>query len=174
MEVTRRGEIWVGYFDEGIYGNFGWNKPGPRPIGAPGLLRFSRSLDLVWRYPEDALHAIDDGPGLNLVDDTLWMTHDSAYPVVRIVDGVLTVWDNALDSAAAVLVDGDVVAVVGRTVAIGALGDGAFHPTATCDLDLPPRPLRWIARGATLHVFDAQGAWLTTDVRALVAASSPA
>lgn len=173
IEVTRRGEIWVGYFDEGIYGNFGWNRPGPRPIGAPGLLRYSRFLDLVWRYPDQARHAIDDGPSLNLVDDVLWMTHDSEYPVVRIVDGALTVWDSPLASASAVLVDGDVVALVGRrTVAVGALRDGAFQPTSTCALELPPRPLERVARGPTLHMFDAQGEWLTTDVPALLAASS--
>ena len=45
----------------GIYGNFGWGRPGPRPIGAPGLLRFSRSLDLV-ASPEDVRDPIDDAP----------------------------------------------------------------------------------------------------------------
>lgn len=172
IEVTRRGEIWVGYFDEGIYGNFGWGRPGPKPIGAPGLLRFSRSLDLVWRHPENARNLIDDGPCLNLVDDTLWMTHYSDYPVVRIAGGELVVWDSPVGSASGVLVDEDVVAVLGRTAFIGPLSDGAFRPTATCDLDLPLRPLAWVTRGATLHVFDSQGEWLTTDVPALLAASS--
>jgi len=34
--ATDSGKIWVGYFDEGVYGNYGWGNPRPEPIGAPG------------------------------------------------------------------------------------------------------------------------------------------
>lgn len=173
IEVTNRGEIWVGYFDEGIYGNFGWGEPGPRPIGASGLLRLSRSLDLVWRYPADARPAIDDGPSLNVVGDVVWMTHDADYPLVRIADGRPSVWTNETGSASAVLVEGETVALVGRSITTGTLRDGAFHPTGTCDLELLPRPVGFVARGAVLHVFDEQGEWLTTDLATLRRAATP-
>jgi hypothetical protein len=36
------GHVWAGYFDEGVYGNFGWGHPGgDPPVGASGLARFS-------------------------------------------------------------------------------------------------------------------------------------
>ena len=38
--VDRLDRAWVGYLDEGVFGNLGWGVPGPEPIGSPGLLRF--------------------------------------------------------------------------------------------------------------------------------------
>ena len=35
VQTTAAGDIWVGYFDEGVYGNYGWgNDPDSEPIGA--------------------------------------------------------------------------------------------------------------------------------------------
>lgn len=53
--TTPAGNVWVGYFDEGVYGNFGWGDPGsPAPVGQHGLMRFSSDLHADWRYPCDA------------------------------------------------------------------------------------------------------------------------
>lgn len=41
VRVTRDGTIWVSYFDEGVFGNYGWSHPGPPSIGAAGLVAFS-------------------------------------------------------------------------------------------------------------------------------------
>src|SRR5262249_21153055 len=38
--TTPSGNAWVGYFDEGVYGNYGWGVPGPEPLGSCGLARF--------------------------------------------------------------------------------------------------------------------------------------
>jgi hypothetical protein len=47
VRVARSGHVWVGYFDEGVYGNYGWGGGGggPAPLGAPGLVRFSPDLE---------------------------------------------------------------------------------------------------------------------------------
>ena len=80
--------------------------------------------------------------------------------------------EDAADSVSAVLVDEDGVALVGRSVLVGSLGEGSFLPVASCDLELLPSwPTGWIARGPTLHVFDDHGAWWTTDLDALRAAA---
>jgi hypothetical protein len=45
----------VGYFDEGIYGNYGWGLgDGPEPVGAYGIVRFSPDLEPAWHYPKYA------------------------------------------------------------------------------------------------------------------------
>ena len=36
LQVAGDGTIWVGYFDEGVFGNMGWGSPGPEPLGAGG------------------------------------------------------------------------------------------------------------------------------------------
>jgi hypothetical protein len=45
------GHIWVGYFDEGVFGNYGWGRPGsPEPLGACGLTGFPQiSSPSGWR-----------------------------------------------------------------------------------------------------------------------------
>jgi len=42
LQATSTGHLWAGYFDEGIYGNYGWGRDGTAPpVGAPGIIRFS-------------------------------------------------------------------------------------------------------------------------------------
>jgi hypothetical protein len=43
VRTDSKGSIWVSYFDEGVFGNRGWNSPGPEPIGASGLVAFDSS-----------------------------------------------------------------------------------------------------------------------------------
>src|SRR5260370_20638010 len=38
VRTAPEGDLWVSYFDEGVFGNYGWSPPGPEPIGAPGLV----------------------------------------------------------------------------------------------------------------------------------------
>jgi len=46
--ATSTGQVWVGYFDEGIYGNYGWGRADSQePVGAYGIVRFS----LTWSPP---------------------------------------------------------------------------------------------------------------------------
>jgi hypothetical protein len=40
VRTTPGGDVWVSYFDEGVFGNYRWSPPGPEPIGAPGLVAF--------------------------------------------------------------------------------------------------------------------------------------
>ncbi len=56
VAVSSSGDIWVGYFDEGVFGNYGWGGPGPEPIGSAGLVRFDRSLRPVWWLDDGRFH----------------------------------------------------------------------------------------------------------------------
>jgi hypothetical protein len=47
--ATSTGQVWIGYFDEGIYGNYGWGQAGTEePVGAHGIVRFSPELAPAW------------------------------------------------------------------------------------------------------------------------------
>ena len=51
--ATSTGQVWAGYFDEGIYGNYGWGRAeSEEPVGAYGIVRFSPDLEAVWHYPK--------------------------------------------------------------------------------------------------------------------------
>src|SRR3569832_2073348 len=68
MSIDTRGRIWVGYFDEGVFGNFGWSDPGPPPIGAAGRVCFDAAGTKLWEYDQHR-RPIDDCYALNVQGD---------------------------------------------------------------------------------------------------------
>ncbi|PSL53592.1 hypothetical protein B0I31_10839 [Saccharothrix carnea] len=165
LATTPTGQVWVGYFDEGVYGNFGWGGPGPDPVGGPGLVRFDRDLRRAWAFPGDGdAPSIDDCYALNVAGETAWASYYSDFPVVRVGDGDrVAVWANEVEGAGAVVTDGTRCALVGgygrdhHLVRIGELtGEGRFEVRHTRRLVMPgPRsPSRWTmaGRGDVLHL----------------------
>jgi hypothetical protein len=123
VRVSTSGHIWVAYFDEGVYGNRDWGDPGPCPIGASGLVRFTSDLEPDWHYPDQADHpwgAISDCYALNLDGDTAWACYSTDFPVVRIQDGTVTGWHNTIFYGSRAL------AVADTTVALYG-GNGPNH-----------------------------------------------
>src|SRR5258708_10128403 len=49
IQTNSEGRIWVGYFDEGIFSNFGWQYPGG-PFVAAGLSCFAKSGQKTWHF----------------------------------------------------------------------------------------------------------------------------
>ena len=76
VAATSDGDVWAGYFDEGVYGNYGWGDPGGEaPVGACGLVRFTPDLQLDWRFPSHVQQpwgAISDCYALNVGDTDVW------------------------------------------------------------------------------------------------------
>jgi hypothetical protein len=70
VQVGRDGRIWVGYFDEGVAGNYGWGFDGPEPLGRSGLARWSPDLDREWEYHPTAVEPpILDCYAMNVTED---------------------------------------------------------------------------------------------------------
>lgn len=161
VAVSNSGDIWVGYFDEGVFGNYGWGGPGPKPIGSAGLVRFDRSLRPVWRLDDTDMA---DCYALNIDGDTAWAYYYTEFPVARIAGGDTTIWDNpeGVAGAKAVAVAEDRVALYGgygrnrKRLVLGRLGDGRFHVEQTGRLDFPhlhePDYIGLYSRGDTLHL----------------------
>ncbi|EFL05446.1 predicted protein [Streptomyces sp. AA4] len=163
----RAGEIWVGYFDEGVLGSRGWGEDGAAPpVGRSGLVRFSADLTEDWRYPWSARMSwghILDCYALNVDGDTAWTCFYTEWPVVRIRDGRVTGWRNEIRSATALAVRGSRLAFYGgyeperdRLVA-GVLDGDRYRVTGEYRLVLPdgqelPRDARVFGRGADLHI----------------------
>jgi hypothetical protein len=175
--TTGSGQVWVGYFDEGVYGNLGWNHPGPAPIGDAGLVRFSPDLREEWRFPSHCRQpwgAISDCYALNLAGDTAWTCYYTDFPIVRVRAGAVTAWRNSTSGARALIVDGRNAALLGgygpdrELLTLGTLGDGEFHVIGQYRLVLPdgrPLPARTQAfgRGADLHLV-AGDDWYRLDL----------
>ncbi|MFJ7667600.1 hypothetical protein ACIQXI_10840 [Lysinibacillus sp. NPDC097195] len=63
--VTKNQEIWTGYFDEGVFGNYGWENP----IGRSGLVGWNASGVKKDSLEEDKEYFIFECLALNGMDD---------------------------------------------------------------------------------------------------------
>lgn len=183
VQATRGGRIWVGYFDEGVLGSYGWGEDGSvPPIGRSGLVRFSADLTEEWRYPESARAAwghISDCYALNVDGDTAWSCCYTDWPVFRIRGDGVTRWRNDIPSATGLAVRGSRMALYGGygpncdRLAAGVLDDDRFRVTGEYRLVLPdgqelPHQTRVFGRGADLHIV-AGDDWFRLSVEGLPA-----
>ncbi|MEV6284186.1 hypothetical protein [Kribbella sp. NPDC051770] len=153
VRATPSGQVWVGYADEGVYGNLGWGFPGPPPIGAAGLLRFGPELDLAWELP-GAAAVMDDLEAINVAGEVVWASYYLDYPIVEIVDGRVRSWSTSAGEVRALAVSGDQVALVIqglKRLVVGRLEAGRHVVEREYALDLPngAQVFGW---GPELHV----------------------
>ena len=66
----------VSYFDEGIFGNYGWSEP----IGQSGLIVFDENFNIKWESRDD----ICDCYAINLDDDGhIWYYYYDEFDLVK-------------------------------------------------------------------------------------------
>jgi hypothetical protein len=82
VQTTPGGVIWTSYFDEGVFGNFGWNNP----IGSSGLVAWDSAGNKQYKYqPSADLDAIADCYALNVEsEDDIWLYYYTEFPLVRL------------------------------------------------------------------------------------------
>ncbi|MGW7263963.1 hypothetical protein [Streptomyces sp. NPDC054842] len=98
--VDHAGDVWVGYFDEGVYGD---------ALSAPGLRRWSATGEPLWAYqPLPGFDTISDCYALNVAAGTVWAC---PYPGFRLLeireDGAVRARENPVQGAKGVIVEGD-------------------------------------------------------------------
>ncbi|MFS8101582.1 hypothetical protein LFM09_31100 [Lentzea alba] len=184
VQATRSGEVWVGYFDEGVYGNYGWGETSsPPPIGSSGLTRFSADFAQEWQFPDNSKwDVISDCYALNVGNNATWACYYSDFPVVRIQNDTVTGWHNNIGGAKALAVGGSRIALFGGygpdhdRLVVGELGEERLHVLGEYRLVQPdgqplPRTARVVGRGADLHVL-LDNSWLRLGIEDIVALPS--
>jgi hypothetical protein len=80
-------ELWVSYFDEGIFGNYGWSQP----LGSSGLVKWSLDGEALYEYkPEAGLNSISDCYAMNIDSGgDVWICYYTDFPIVRINEGAV-------------------------------------------------------------------------------------
>lgn len=74
--VTGDGRIITSYFDEGVFGNYGWDNP----IGSCGLIAWDESGNVLWK----AKHPIYDCYAMNIDDmGNLWFYYYDEFALVK-------------------------------------------------------------------------------------------
>jgi hypothetical protein len=94
MQIDSLGRIWVRYFDEGVFGNFGWGgRDGPAPIGCSGLACFSASGEKIWEFPRNPTYAISDCYAVNVSGTDAAIFFYTDFPLCKISGNFeLTYW----------------------------------------------------------------------------------
>lgn len=82
VQATSGGEIWTSYFDEGVFGNYGWQTP----VGASGLVAWNSRGDKQYEFePGEGLDSICDCYALNVEsEDDVWLYYYTEFPLVRL------------------------------------------------------------------------------------------
>lgn len=94
LGIDTRDRIWVGWFDEGVFGNDDWRLPGLHlPPSHQGIGCFA--ADGSWLPLEDwssTAGSIDDCYALNVTGAAAWTCYYSDFPLVRLAPGEPTRW----------------------------------------------------------------------------------
>lgn len=180
VQTTKEGRIWVSYFDEGVFGNYGWGEPGgPEPIGAAGLLRFDSNGNREWEYkPPRSFEHIADCYALNVAHDATWAYYYTHFPLVRVAsDNSIEAWRTPVDGASAFALDRSKIIFYGgyaderdRCLLAEFSVSRGIRNIAPIRLALPGdvqlKSDRIIGRRSTLHAL-ADNVWYQIDVREL-------
>lgn len=181
VQCSLGGDVWVSYFDEGIYGNYGWGSSfgGPPPVGAASLVRFDALGNRTWEFdaPDEIADDIDYECGLNVGLEEVWalwgsLTPEPDLPLTRIDQGGrIQTWRNPSGAGSFVVADRRVCFHWDGKGLVGELADGAVEVVGSFKLVLPdlqpwPRKTALIARGAEFRGF-RDGVWYGVDAEAL-------
>ena len=159
--VDDGGEIWVGYFDEGVFGNFGWGGPGPEPLGSPGIVRWSAELEKVWEYTPVDDYWLADCYAMNVDADRVWACPYTDFPIIEIdSDRAAVRATSGVSGPRGLLVSGDRVALIGDDERPGSLLLGSLEDLShleKSEISMPhgrdASPGTLICRGSVAHLF---------------------
>lgn len=104
VQVTQSGVIWTSYFDEGVFGNYGWREP----LGASGLVAWNGVGEKLYNYfPPAGLDSICDCYALNIeFENVTWFYYYTQFPLVRLRDfAVERYWEMPISGSDAFAVE---------------------------------------------------------------------
>ena len=171
VQTTADGSIWVSYFDEGIFGNFGWDKP----LGASGLVSFDLKGRIIWEFkPPQGIDTIADCYAFNVCANTVWACYYTEFPLVCVDSHFqVSAWKNQVYGANAIAVSASHVLHWGgykdkRTRSVlQTFGGAILKNRREVQIEFSPGldagTVTFIGRGSVLHAF-SNNKWFTLDI----------
>jgi hypothetical protein len=166
--VDSIGRVWVSYFDEGVFGNFGWGyHDGATPVGAAGLVCFDATGTKSWEFPGSA---ITDCYALNVTGAEAVIFYYTDFPICRIgSDFHVAKWNTKLKGCHALAISGNNVLLTAqyedsRDIGYrGRLGRHSLEDVEPVRFSLPdgsPLPKgSFVGRGPHLTFFAADAVY---------------
>ena len=176
VQTTASGQVWVGYFDEGVYGNLGWGYGrGTEPIGAPGLIRYTPELTTDWEFSwaRHGLPPVDDCEALNVIGETAWCCYYTDFPLVEVSGETVRAWSNEVQGVSAIAVHQSGVGLYdGKRLVVARFGSEELVAGSKYDLvrpngKIPPPNAKVVSRGSGIHVFVGRS-WFCADLAQLL------
>ena len=166
LQCDAEGNLWCGYFDEGVLGGNQWDRPGGlEPIGGIGLVKFDQAGKVLWRYADPTLgdFPLDDCYALN-VTDSAWASFYGDFPIMHVNSNhQIRLWTNWDEAAGpwAIAVEGNHVLLAGgydggTRLVLHCLQGEVAEQVDEARIALPPgtspKDVRLIGRGDQVHV----------------------
>lgn len=183
VQVDSAGNIWVAYFDEGIFGSY--DLGGAQPLGAPGLVMYDVQGEVGWAHAAaSGSTGINDCGALNVAGDDVWCAfygdpENATYPVMRLRGGREDLWRTPLRLVDAIAVDGELVAAISQRLhepcKVSIIELSGRHGGVRAEADLATvgigdsAPDAVFGRGSRLHALRG-GKWFSWDVAELATA----
>ena len=178
VQCDGAGNIWTAYFDEGIFGNFGWNEP----VGAPGLLCFDSQGQMTWHFePPAGFDSMADCYALNVASSTdVYVYYYGDFAVMRISrDKPIEAWPTPIHGSGALAIFAEHAALLGSyherdRVFVGRLAPTGLinivsHRFVFAGVDGPIGPGKLRGRGSRFARMVGTR-WFRCDMRELFAA----
>lgn len=89
VQCDAQNRIWISYSDEGVFGNNGWNIPGPPGLGSGGLVCLDEDGVVLWSHNKTDIapeRVIDDCYALNVIGQDAWFYFYSDFCLGHITD----------------------------------------------------------------------------------------
>jgi hypothetical protein len=173
-----RGDVWVGYFDEGVFGNVGRDGSGTRPFASSGFVRFNNRLELEWeftvdraRFPDEqsaSREQIADLDSLNVTEERALAFSYPSWSVLEVKgETVRSIFTDTRGCSTLVALDDEIAlhSNEGSGIAwMGSISADSFEIVGSEPLTLPwgkQEDGRWanrVCRGPVIHVFH-NGYW---------------
>ncbi|UBF30463.1 hypothetical protein K9N68_35320 (plasmid) [Kovacikia minuta CCNUW1] len=106
VQVTSDGIIWTSFFDEGVFGNFGWKEP----VGSSGLVAWDSLGNKIYDFqPTYGLGTICDCYALNVASDKdVWLYYYTEFPLVHLHhQKIQSVWSMPISGSDSFAVSGN-------------------------------------------------------------------
>ncbi|MEU6802496.1 hypothetical protein [Streptomyces neyagawaensis] len=163
------GDLWIGYFDEGVFGD---------PLSAAGARRWSATGEALWEYsPPPGGDWIADCYALNVDRRAAWVYPYTSFALVEVRDGKpLRARTTRVEGASGVAVHGELVAFFGGygqdrdRLVVASLSETSVDTVAVSRLrhsDGTPvePPRRVVSRGPRLYVQERSStSWCVLDI----------
>jgi hypothetical protein len=178
VQATSSGVIWTSFFDEGVFGNYGWQNP----VGASGLVAWDSDGNKLYEFqPRDGLDSICDCYALNVEsEEDVWLYYYTEFPLVRLRRRhIESVWKMPLGGSDAFAVSAGHALFRGGykdrdTYQLFSLGPGG-EPKLVAKIELRDKngsklvAGRVVGRADTIHLV-SDGILYRADVQSVVAA----